>query len=168
MERDHGAAYRATKKAGDPDSVYDYAISDAPQLFADAHKLHLTELINHGQLGDYLINMTWAVLDVSDARHPLLTCDRPYILPRGLKDPTCILAVPISHTRIFLAANNRTQLEALGRQASGDTVRNTNNLVVRMAVQQVYGSASDRRQFVEKRLIKLDEKPLAGLIMGPG
>jgi hypothetical protein len=39
---------------------------------------------------------------------------------------------------------------------------------VRMAVQQVYGSRGDRRQFVEKRLIKLDEKPLAGLIMGPG
>jgi hypothetical protein len=167
MERAHGAEYRASKHPSDPDSVYDYAVSDAPNLFADAHKYLLTQLINHEDPGHYIINMIWAVLDVSDARHRLLTCDRPYILPCGLKDPLCILAVPISPTRLFVAANNSEPLEALRHQSSRDTVRNANNLVVRLAVQNVYGSTDDCRAFVEKRLLRPNDTPLPGLIMGP-
>ena len=167
MERDHGAAYRASKKPDDPEFVYDYAVSDAPGLFADAHKYHLTELIAHEPLGNYIINMIWAVIDVSDATHRLLTSDRPYILPRGLMDPSCILGVPISPTRVFLAANKMEELEQLSHQSSEDTVRNANNLVVRMAVQNVYGSTNDRREFVERRLRRPNDAPLPGLIMGP-
>jgi Protein of unknown function (DUF4238) len=166
MERDHGAAYRASKQPDDPDSVYDFAVSDAPAVFADAHKRLLPELIAHQALGQYIINMVWAVIDVSDAPHQLLTSDRPYILPRGLRDPTCILGVPISPTRVFLAANSMEVLEQLRHQSSEDTVRNANNLVVRMAVQNVYGSTNDRREFVEKRLRRPNDAPLAGLIMG--
>ncbi len=167
MERDHGTVYRASRQPDNPDSVYDYAVSDAPGLFADAHKFHLTELIAHEPLGNYIINMIWAVIDVSDAPHPLLTSDRPYILPRGLIDPFCILGVPISPTRIFLAANNMEELEKLSRQPSNDTVRNSNDLVVKMAVQDVYGSTNDRREFVERRLRRPNDPPLPGLIMGP-
>jgi hypothetical protein len=167
MERDHGAAYRASKQPDDPESFYDYAASDAPDLLADAHKFLLTELIGHESLGNYVINMIWAVIDVSDAPHRLLTSDRPYILPRGLLDPSCILGVPISPTRIFLAANNMEQLEQLRRQSSKDTVRNANNLVVRMAVQNVYGSTRDLCEFVEMRLRRQDDPPVPGVIMGP-
>ncbi len=168
IEQDHGAAYRASMQPDDPDSFYDYVVSEAPDPFADAHKFLLTELIDHEPLGDYMINMIWAVIDVSDAPHRLLTSDRPYILPRGLQDPFCILGVPISPARIFLAANNTQQLEQLSHQSSKDTVRNANNLVVRMAVQNVYGSTDDRREFVEKRLRRQADAPLPGLIMGPG
>lgn len=169
IERDHNAAYRASKQPDDPESFYDYVVSDAPDPFVDAHKFLLTELIDHKPLGDYIINMSWGVIDVWDAPHRLLASDRPYILPRGLRDPSCILGVPISPTRIFLAANNMQQLEQLSTQSSKDTVRNANNLVVRMAVQNVYGSTDDdRRRFVEGRLRRQDGAPLPGLIMGPG
>ena len=166
MEREHGAAYRASKLPGDPDSVYDCAVADAPGLFADAHKGLLTELINLQPLGQYIVNMTWAVINVSDAPHQLLTSDRPYILERGLMDPFCILGLPISPTRIFLATNNTDELQKLNHQPSEDIVRKANNLVVRLAVQNVYGSANDRRQFVEKRLRRPSDPPLPGLIMG--
>jgi hypothetical protein len=112
--------------------------------------------------------MIWAVLDVSDAVHPLLTSDRPYILPRGLLDPACVLRVPISPTRLFLVANRSDELKKLERQPAEETVRNSNNLVVRTAVQNVYGSTNDRREFVERRLRRRNEAPLRGLIMGPG
>jgi len=82
-------------------------------------------------------------------------------------DPSCILGVPISPTRVFLAANKMAELEQLSHQSSEDTVRNANNLVVRMAVQNVYGSTNDRREFVEKRLRRPNDAPLPGLIMGP-
>jgi hypothetical protein len=111
MERAHGATYRASKEPDDPDSVYDYAVSDAPELFADAHKFQLTELIAHEPLGNYIMNMIWAVIDVSDAPHPLVASDRPYILPCGLVDPLCILGVPISPTRLYC----RQQYTSVGK-----------------------------------------------------
>jgi hypothetical protein len=168
MERNRGAAYRAARQPHDPESVYDYALSDEPELFADAHKIQLTKLIDYGPLGGHIINMIWAVLDVSDSPHPLLTSDRPYILPCGLREPVCVLSVPISPTRIFLAANDRAVLETVSRNSSRDNVRTANHNLVRLAVDDVYGNTKDRREFVEKRLRKLGQNPLAGLVMGPG
>ena len=104
-------------------TVYDYATSDAPELFADAHKQLLTVLIAHKALGQYIINMIWAVIDLSDAPHRLLTSDRPYILPRGLKDPSCVLGVPISPTRLFLAANNMAGWKRLIASRVGTPLR---------------------------------------------
>ena len=167
MERDHGAAYRASKKPDDPEFVYDYAVSDAPGLFADAHKYHLTELISSGASRQLYYQHDLGGNRRMDATHRLLTSDRPYILPRGLMDPSCILGVPISPTRVFLAANKMEELEQLSHQSGEDTVRNANNLVVRMAVQNVYGSTNDRREFVERRLRRPNDAPLPGLIMGP-
>jgi dTDP-D-glucose 4,6-dehydratase len=79
-----------------------------------------------------------------------------------------VLSVPISPTRIFVAANNRAPLESLNRSPSKDTVRTANHNVVRIAVDEVYGSTKSRREFVEKRLRKPNEQPLPGLVMGPG
>lgn len=107
--------------------------------------------------------MIWAVLDLSGA-HTLLTSDRPYNTSHGLLSPECLLSVPLSPTRLFVAANDMRQLEILARQSRKDTARNANNHVVRMAVENVYGDSNDRLAFVEKRLRRVDQAPVPGLI----
>jgi hypothetical protein len=167
LERKYGEEYRESRRPGDPETIYDFAMMNEPALFGDAHKYLLTELIAHKEMGNYIINMDWAVLEISDFKHPFLTCDRPLIMPHGLLHPACLLGVPISPKHLFVAANTVAQLETLRRQPVNDTVRNANNLVVRMAVQNVYANTDDRREFVDKRLRRDNEPPLAGLVMGP-
>jgi hypothetical protein len=164
FDRKHGEAYRATKQPGDPESVYDYARQKAPSLLANAHKFLLTQMIDDEKIGRVVINMTWAVLDLSDAPHSLLTSDRPYITSHGLLSSECLLSVPISPTRLFVAVNDVRRLEMLARQSKKDTARNANHLVVRMAVENVYGNSADQLAFVEKRLLRSDQAPIPGLI----
>jgi hypothetical protein len=167
IEREHGEAYRAEKQPGDPDSVSEYVQRNAPSWVADAHKFLLTQMIDHEGVGQVVVNMIWAVLDVSDAPHSLLTCDRPYVTSHGLLSPQCLLSVPISPTRLFLAANERWPLETLAKQSSKDTVRNANNLVVRMAVENVYGDSRHQLAFVDKRLRRPGQPPVPGAIAAP-
>ena len=106
IERKHGEAYRATKQPDDPESAYEHARRDAPSLLADAHKFLLMQIIDHEPVGHVIVNMIWAVLDLSDAPHSLLTSDRPYITSHGLISSECLLSVPLSPTRLFIAAND--------------------------------------------------------------
>ena len=106
----------------------------------------------------------WAVLDLSDGAYSLLTSDRPYASTHGLVSPECVLRVPISPTRLFIAANRIGRLEELARQSKKDAARDSNALVVRMAVENVYGVSSGEKAFVEKRLRRLGQPPIPGII----
>jgi hypothetical protein len=106
----------------------------------DAAKLILPKLIDDEIIGQATVAMTWAVLDVTSASHSLLTSDRPYIRTLGLLDPSCLVHVPISPSRMFLAANDVGQLEMAAAVSTSECVRRANDLVVRRAVRNVYGN----------------------------
>lgn len=164
FEQNH-EANRATKQPSDPETIYEHVQRYVPSWWPDAHKFLLTQMIDQEQIGHVMVNMNWAVLDLSDAPHSLLTSDRPYIPSHeGLLSPDCLLSMPLSPTRLFVAANDMRKLEILARQSKKDTVRNANNHLVRMAVENVYGNSADQRAFVEKRLRRADQAPLPGLI----
>jgi hypothetical protein len=148
-EQKHSEAYRATKQPGHPESVYEHARRVVSGLLADAHKFLLTQMINDEQIGHIIVNMIWAILDLSDAPHSLLTSDRPYITSHGLGSSECLLSVPLSPTRLFVAANDMRQLKLLARQSNKETARKANELVVRMAVENVYGNNAHQLAFVE-------------------
>jgi hypothetical protein len=108
--------------------------------------------------------MKWAVMDLSAAAHTLLTADRPYTTSHGFGDPACLLGVPLSPTHLFVAANHVEQLRKLSAQKANDTVRNGNNLMVRLAVENVYGCTDRHLAFVEKRLRRVGDPPVPGII----
>jgi hypothetical protein len=165
MERAHGAEYLATKLADDPDSVYEYAIQQQqPAQLSNAHKVLLPSLIDHEFIGQLIVNMRWAVMDLSAAAHTLLTADRPYTSSHGFGDPACLLGVPISPRHLFVAGNNIDHVRTLAAQSAKDTVRNSNNLMVRLAVQNVYGCTDSHLAFVEKRLRRVGDQAVPGLI----
>ena len=156
--------YLAVKQEGDPDFAYEYALRQVPKQLANAHKAFLPGLIDNQDIGERIINMRWAVLNLSAARHTLLTGDRPYTTSHGLLDRNCLLSVPLSPTHLFVAANEIEQLRQLRAQMPKDTVRNANNLLVRLAVQNVYGCTDAHLAFVEKRLRHAGEPVVPGVI----
>ncbi len=123
-----------------------------------------TALIDDPIIGQAIVAMTWAVLDVASASHALLTSDRPYITTHGLLHPSCLLRVPISPLRMFIAANDASQLHRMARQSASESVRQENDQVVRMAVRNVYGNSGGQLAFVDRRLSRADEPSVSGII----
>jgi hypothetical protein len=154
MEREQGEAYRANRQPGDAESVYENAKRQSPSIVADAPKRMLPGLINEGPYSEIIFSMLWAVLDLSAAKHSLLTSDRPYLWSG---DPVFL---PISSTRLFVASNHLDRLDMLARSSADDLARKVSEEVVRQAVQNVYGNSPRRKDFVEKRLPRV---PLPGL-----
>jgi Protein of unknown function (DUF4238) len=164
MERTSGVEYLATKQPNDPDSVYDYALQQAPWQMSNAHKELLPRLIDHKFIGQLIVNMKWMVMNLSAARCTLLAGDRPYYTSHGLGNRACLLGVPLSPTHLFVAANDIELIRRLAAQRTKDTVRNANNMFVRLAVQNVYGNTDSHLAFVEKRLRRPGDPPVPGLI----
>jgi hypothetical protein len=123
IEQLSGAEYLATKQPDDPDSVYDYVLQNPPAQLRNAHKALLPSLIDHQFIGQLVVNMTWAVMDLSAAPYTLLAGDRPYYTSHGLGDRACLLGVPLSPTHLFVAANDIEQIHNLAAQRTNDTAQ---------------------------------------------
>ena len=160
----HGARYRASRREGDPETAYEDALQQLPNELANAHKVLLTQLIDFEAIGQIIINMIWAMLDVSAAPNTLLTSDRPSIRSHGLGHPDCLLTVPLSPGRLFVAANDIRQLHKLAAQPPRETVASANRVVVMVAVRNVYGTNHAQLAFVDKWLRRPNAAPIPGTI----
>jgi hypothetical protein len=165
IESGHNDKYLANKRDDDPGSVYEYALQQTPEL-ENVYKAFLPELIANEPIGQLIINMMWAVYDVSKAPYTLLTSDRPCMTHHGgLGHSTCLLTLPLSPTHLFVAANDIRQLRKLETQPLRDTVRKINFLVVKDAVQNVYADNDSHLAFVEQHLRRPTD-PIVPGVMG--
>lgn len=156
--------YNALRKPGDPATLYDWTLKHQPQVIENAHKRFLPAMIDHADLGHHLINMTWATMDISAARHPLLTSDRPFNWSGGWKDPKALLVFPLGPELLFLATNGLSLMEAVFRNPVEKVVEQVNDTVVRLAVDFVIGPDASQLGFVEDRLRRRDQEPTPGPI----
>ena len=156
--------YELTREEGDPETVFDFAMQESPELILNAYKSILPEMIDHPQIGQWTVQMHWAVLDLSDAGLSVLTCDRPFTSSHGYGDMRLIIGVPISPTHIFVAVRDPAVLLTLRAQRPRDTVRNANRLFVSLAVENVYGADENHKQFVENRLRQAGDPIAPGVI----
>lgn len=156
--------YNAIRKSGDPATLYDWTLQHEPQVIENAHKNFLPGLIDHADLGRHLINMVWATMDLSVARHSLLTSDRPFTWTGGWKNPKALLVFPLGPQSLFLATNGLPLMQAVFRNPVDKVVRQVNDTVVRLAVDFVIGRDASQLGFVEKRLRRRDQEPLPGPI----
>lgn len=156
--------YNALRKPSDPATLYDWTLKHQPQVIENAHKTFLPGLIDHADLGRHLINMVWATMDVSTARHSLLTSDRPFNWSLGWKDPKTLLVFPIGPELLFLATNGLPLVQAVLRNPADKVVRQVNDAVVRLAVDFVVGRDASQLSFVEERLRRPDQEPAPGSI----
>lgn len=164
LEKLHQSDYAASRQPDDPVSIYDFTMKRTPEL-AEAYKAALPDMIDNDVIGQHIINMRWAMLNLSAAPHTLLTGDRPCMTSRGIADPACMLSLPVSPTHLFVAAHDIGLLRRLAAQPPRDTARNSNDCIVKLAAQNIYGCVGDQLTFVEKRLRKADDPIVPGVIL---
>ena len=167
LEKLHQSDYAASRQPDDPQSIYDFAIEQTPAL-EGAYKAALPDMIDSDVVGQYIINMQWELLNLSEAPHTLLTGDRPCMTSQGIADPACILSLPVSPTHLFVAVHDIDLLRRLDAQPARDTVCNSNDCTVKLAVQNIYGCTGGQLTFVEKRLRKADDPIVPGVILRGG
>jgi hypothetical protein len=111
----------------------------------------LKGVINHDRAVLDISNMVWTVVDLTRASRTLLTTDRAVVMPLGLANKETYIALPISPTRLFVAAYN-DRYRQLPTTSRSEIVRIMNRDVVRQARECVWGTDDSQREFVQKHI----------------
>jgi hypothetical protein len=156
--------YDAVRKDGDPATLWDWTMKHQPHVIEEAYKRMLPGIIDHKGVGQHMMNMFWATIDVSGSAHSLLTCDRPIFWTQGLKAPDTVLLFPLSPTVLFAATNGAGRMRGAMRAPPKQHVRVINDQIARLAVEFVIGKDDRQLSFVENRLPKSDQEPIPGIV----
>jgi hypothetical protein len=144
--------YEAVRREGDPPTLLELAEQVCKPRIDNSGKIVLPSVIQHPAFAAAIIRMKWATLDLSAAKHELLTSDQPVIMTHGLADRRCVIAFPLNSRFAFVATHDREierQLLSLGVDAIAKAI---NESVVGQAERYVYGRTDAHSRFVEKRL----------------
>jgi hypothetical protein len=101
--------------------------------------VQLRRFIANDAIGLLIHSMIWTCLDLRKERYRLLTSDRPVIMTNGLGYVDSHLAMPLSPTMLFVAANTQQTLNSIKAMSVRNIVSNCNKQVVRRAVKYVWG-----------------------------
>ena len=145
--------YLAVKQAGDPDTLLQWMEVHTPHVLRNAGKIFLPGLIDHEGIGGHLVSMKWGTIDLRRADRSLLVGDRPLLIVNGLKDKNCVVLLPISPTRLFVATNDERQIQKLLKRGDRYLAGVVNDEIVRRATRHVYGSGPGHLNFVQSRLV---------------
>ena len=119
----------------------------------------LTEIIDNDRVGPTIFGMKWVVVDVSSAKNTLMTSDRPVVMPHGLDNPDCYIALPISPTKLFIAAHT-DRFKQLKPGHEHVVVKEINKAVVTQAREFVWAVDDTQLAFVRKHMGSAPERPL--------
>ena len=127
------------------------AVRDPAHLEKERYKM-VARAIDNAKLGTSINNIEWRVYELSRASHALLTSDNAVVLV-AINLPDGHLALPISPTKLFVAARNRifhAQIETLARTNPSRLVRGVNRLTVERADEVVIAHDESQCLFIER------------------
>ncbi len=152
--------YREIKRPEDPETYEEYiAKNEHPAGRASA--IMMQKLIDSPRMGGHLNQMRWNVVTFKNAKHSLLTSDRPIIMTNGLVKPRDHLALPIGPLSLFVATNTEESEKLIRSMAPRDLMEQVNDRVASQARRYVYGTDESQLRFVQNRLgLKAPSTPL--------
>ena len=164
------AKYQEMRGPEDPPTFDAYIAERDPYIVAKAElNLMIKACFENPALLQRVHTMTWAVLDLSRAKRHLLLSDRPVALFL-IGKPDGYLWLPISPTRLFVAAQAAPTINGLFRKKQADIISIVNKATVTRARRFVWASDCSQEHFVERYFgAALDPLPLfpnAGALRG--
>lgn len=144
--------YESMRRLGDPATFEEFLASDDPLVVDRAGMKILTTLIDAPKMGEFINNMIWDVVRLDDARIDLLTSDRAVEQVLGLGDRKAFLTLPIGPRRLFIAARQRSTIDAIARASPTDVVRKRNRATVCYAREFVWATDRSQAPFIAKHL----------------
>lgn len=141
--------YADLRGAGDPPTFAMWQAQSAPHATKLSTLRSVMDLISNPNAGPYIVNLEWAVIDLSSADYRLMVGDNPVILV-PLKLPDGHLALPLGPDKLFLASEHRHLVNAVVKAPPRRTVRLVNRLMVERATSVVIARDRSQESFVRK------------------
>lgn len=154
------SGYEAIRKPDDPETFDEYLQTRDPLVAIKMRLNMIVKSFDNDILGTHINGMKWAVIDVSASPARFLLSDRPVEFS-NLKDPQGFTSLPISPTKLFVAANSSTGLDKLRRVKPHDIVEHVNLFVVGRARRFVWAQDKSQARFVQNYMSKnMEPTPL--------
>ncbi|MBY3220872.1 DUF4238 domain-containing protein [Rhizobium laguerreae] len=162
-QADFQAKYDVMKQEGDPGRFEEWMVKDDATHVERSAMFAITTFIEHPRVLRLFQGMHWMVIDTSSVKRRLMTSDRPVMLTQGMLQYAGHYALPISPTRLFLAATTVQFAQQFASLRPGKIVREINKLVIGQARKYVYAVDGTRLADVRREMSKLP----APTILGP-
>ena len=142
--------YEAIRKPEDP-PTFDEKLQTLDPLIAIKMQANLIiKTFDNETLGEHINKARWAVIGVPGP-HPLLTSDRPLAIYR-LSRPEGFVALPISPSKLFIAANDDKTIAELNGVSAKEVMQRINVFTVSRARRYVYAIDRSQDRFVLNRM----------------
>ncbi len=148
-------AYQQNKAPSDPDTIQEYIARTTDPLFEEGAMAVGRRVMAHEGVTRGIAGMGWSILSVEQAKHELLTSDRPVLYTDLFGHKDSHLAMPIGPRHIFFAAKERRFVEQIkGENSQDGLVAKMNQFIVENANSYVYGSTDAQLRYVQNRMGK--------------
>lgn len=114
-------------------------------------------LVSSKTTGDFIINMNWAVLNLS-SEFSIYTSDRPVIMTNGINNINGHILLPIGPTRLFLAASSKRTIAQADNADQNELAKQVNRAVIQHAVSYSYTQKDNCQRFVQNRMSTICQK----------
>jgi hypothetical protein len=157
---DYQARYEAIRKPEDPPTFDEYLALRDPFAPIKMHVNLIVKAFDNDIIGAHINRMTFAIIDLSASQHRLLLSDRPVEIS-NLKAANGLVSIPISPTKLFVAANAEATFDRLRRRDPEDLVRHVNLYIVSRARRFVWAQDASQERFIANRMsTALEPTPL--------
>jgi hypothetical protein len=152
--------YEKIRKPEDPETFEEYAATIGPLIEVKVRLNLILRAFDNERIGNHLNRMKWAVADVLESPHCLLTSDRPLVLFNlGGRDGSLFL--PIGPRKLFVAANTDKVLSEFSKGNPIEVVSKVNAIIVSRARRYVYARDDWQKDFIKRTMsTKMEPTPL--------
>ncbi|HBM87658.1 MAG: DUF4238 domain-containing protein [Parvibaculaceae bacterium] len=140
--------YDALKSETDADTLLFWAQEHAPDYLENSGMRVLVKMLHGERLLRRFCEFKWDVRDLSRISTRLLIGDNPFVLAGGLFDEKCLVVLPLSPTKLFLASGSPDVLAAAEATSDKEIATRNNISMLNNAKKFAYGLAE--KSFVDK------------------
>jgi len=121
-------------------------------------------LIQHKDIVQLISDMHWDVVNLQSSDYDLLTSDNPVWMTETLGQSDSFLTMPISPTKLFVAANSLVTVQTITKRKPSDLVKVRNKITVQHAENIVVGTDDTMLNFVSKHFATKRHSTLSELV----
>lgn len=138
--RADGEYYNTQRNIGDPATFQEWVDMKLKCMNENFGILAMPTVVARDETLNKLLSMSWLIRDLRAASVSLLTSDRPLFCSGGIDDTECLLALPVSPTKVFLAAHSTALLNRIAAETPTSLAKMLNDTRACQAEKYVYAT----------------------------